>query len=164
MGVLPVGIKIKERTGIKGLIKITSYDVITKKTEVFTYHNLITSAGLNALARAICQTGSKTNEGIPTFLAVGTDDTAADVGDVALGTEIFRKSLVLKTATAGAAALECFLLTTEGNGAIKELGVFGEDATVTADSGTLFNRSIIDLTKTSSKEWTISITWTLANA
>jgi hypothetical protein len=48
-----------------------------------------------------------------------------------------------------------YMTTTEGNIAITEYGVFGEEASASADSGTLFERVIISKTKTSAKTLTI---------
>ena len=50
-----------------------------------------------------------------------------------------------------------FFNTSEANAALKEIGLFGDDATVTADTGTLFARAAIDKTKTSSE--TLTIDW-----
>lgn len=156
-------IKVKEKSGMCGRVRITEYtdNTFSQIIAVKEYHNLITDDGFNAFMRGIAGAGTIANEGIATYMAVGSGTNVPNAANTTLQTELFRKQLVTKTVAANVITLSCFFTTAEGAGAWKEVGVFGEDASETANSGTLFNRAAIDVTKTTLKAVRIDIEWTL---
>jgi len=105
--------------------------------------------------RRLCNNLLKTNEGIATYGAIGTGTNPAILANTTLQTEYFRKALSVRTPDGTTAVLRMYMTTSEGNIAITEYGVFGEEASASADSGTLFERVIISKTKTSAKTLTI---------
>lgn len=121
-------------------------------------HNLVVDTGLATIAERLAGVDTPANtKGTITYLGIGTGTTAAAAGDTTLDTEVFRKQISVRTYTDEVAKFRIYLNTTEANVAIKEIGLFGDDATVTADTGTLYARLIIDKTKTSSE--TLTIDW-----
>jgi len=145
-----------EKMNPVGIVTMIFINVKTGKTRKKVYRNLITNAGKIAILRRLNNVGAVANEGIITYGAVGTSTTAPLVTDTTLGTEIER---IVKSATSSITdqtlELRCFFNEAEANGALKEFGWFGEDASAAADSGTMFNHVAIDETKTAAETLTI---------
>lgn len=127
----------------------------TKIVRVSTYENLIVTTGKIAVARGLAGDLSVANPGEITFAAVGTGTNAPAISDTTLQTEFFRKILSLRSFSANKAILQMFMTTAEGNANLREFGLFGEAASATPDSGTLFNRVNITEDKTSATTLTI---------
>ena len=143
--------KPESKLKITGKVKMTMTDVNTGEVDVAEYKNVIPTVGRIAIARRLINEGAKINESIITYGAVGTDSTSAVVSDTKLGAELFRKTVASTSRADNVIHIRTFFTTTEANGELKEFGLFGEDATATTDSGTLFERVNINRTKTSSK-------------
>lgn len=140
-----------------GNVKIVIRDALTGKIKsTQEVHNVVVTTGKNSIADAL---RGNTAVGEITYCALGTGTAAATEADTELGTEIFRKLISVRSATDNVATFETFYTTSEGNGTLKEAGLFGDDASGTADSGTLFCRVQINRTKTSAD--TLSCTWTV---
>lgn len=150
--------KIKDNLNIVGTVEIILTDLFTGEVKYSQTHNLVTDAGKASIADGLrgTETGSK---GIITYCALGTDATAPDPANTVLGTEIERKQVSVRSVSSNVATFETFFTTSEGNGNLKEAGLFGDDASETADSGTLFCHTAIDRTKTSSD--TLTLRWSL---
>lgn len=120
--------------------------------------NTFCTVGKNSIADALrgTETGTK---GIITWCAVGTDSTAPTAADTALGTEIFRKLVSVRSVSANVATFQTFFTTAEANGTLREAGLFGDDASATANSGTLFSKLAINRTKSTSD--TLTLTWSI---
>jgi len=141
-----------------GELKVTIRDAKTGKIKsVDRYKNVFTNLGKNSIADALRGTTSN-NKGIITYCAVGTDDTAPVASNVALGTEIARKLISTREIADGAlnvAVFTTFFNVSEANGSLKEVGLFGDDASGVADSGTIFTHADIDRVKSSADTLTI---------
>ncbi len=133
---------------------MTFRDIITGKIRKSIYHNLVVNTGKQMLAKRLA---SQANDCNITYCAVGTGITAPDVLDTTLQTEFFRKVVSTYSYTANIATISTFIGASEGNTALKEVGLFGEAAIIDPDSGTLFNRAVIDETKSSSETLTIDV-------
>jgi hypothetical protein len=155
---MPKEIQVKQKVKITGNVKITKR-VAGEITEIKEYKNIITSAAFAAMGSFLI--GSP-GAGI-TYLAIGTGTGTPATTDVALGTETFRKILTTRTTTGAAATFGLFLDTTEGNGTIREIGLFGEAATVAPGSGTLYERCAINETKVITETYTIEVTFNFYN-
>lgn len=116
--------------------------------------NVFVTTGKNSLASRLVGTDSV---GVITYCAVGTDATAPEPEDTVLGAEEYRKLISVRSSAGNVATFTTFYTTSEANGALKEAGLFGDDATGSADSGTLFCHTAIDRTKTSGD--TLTIQW-----
>lgn len=92
-------------------------------------------------------------------IAIGSDNTAPDVTDTALGSEITRESLVDEDILIDTYSTYIFLDTTEANGnTIREMGAFNQ-----ASGGTMFNRALTnEIAKDSTKEVTVQLDITVA--
>ena len=147
----------KEKLNLfEGRIRFIGRNIYTGKIDDTGWiKNLITSAGKVAILRRLKNAGTKSNEGIITYGVVGTGTTAPAITDIKLVTELYRKSLSSGSITGTTLELHLFLTTTQGNGSIEEFGWVGEDASGSADTGTLFNRVLISYTKTTAKTLTI---------
>lgn len=132
------------RDGITG--KIKSVDFIK---------NTVVTVGKNSMAAALMGTTSN-NQGIITYCALGTNVTAPELTDTTLGTEIFRKLVSVRSVAGNVATFQTFYTTAEGNGTLREAGLFGDSATSTANSGTLFSKLAINRVKSSSDTLTMS--------
>jgi len=76
---------------------------------------------------------------------VGTSGVAVDPAQTTLGAELARKAVTLATRDpANRAIFETFFAATEAIGTLREMGVFGNGATATPNSGDLFARALID--------------------
>jgi hypothetical protein len=134
-------------------VKMFFENTKTKEVEIITLHNIACTVGKNSLANRLIGA----TKGEITYFAVGTGTDAPAAGDTTLGTEIYRKQISVRSVSGAIATFRIFFNTSEANDTLKEIGLFGDDATVTADTGTLFARAAVDKTKTSSE--TLTIDW-----
>jgi hypothetical protein len=134
-------------------VKMFFENTKTKEVEIITLHNIACDVGKDSLANRLIGA----TKGEITYFAVGTGTDAPAAGDTTLGTEIYRKQISVRSVSGAIATFRIFFNTSEANDTLKEIGLFGDDATVTADTGTLFARAAVDKTKTSSE--TLTIDW-----
>lgn len=115
--------------------------------------NLVTTVAKSEFVKLLNNESATVNI---THLAVGTGANNPAVSDTTLQTELARTTIVgsSNVRTNNALTMEFFFPTTEANGAIKEIGVF-LDGTGTADTGTLFDRALFDVTKTNQNSLTV---------
>lgn len=139
-----------------GMIKITLRDAKTGRIkDVSIVKNMFVTAGKNSLADSLRGTTAN-NKGIITYTALGTGITAPALADTTLQTELGRKLISVRSVSANVATFQTYFGTSEVNGTLREAGLFGDDASATANSGTLFCRAAINRTKTSSDTLTLS--------
>jgi len=148
-----------EQVTLKGQLKIELHNVVTGERDVVVYPNLVTTVGKESIASALKGT-TVNNQGIITYCALGLDDTAPALGNTDLGSELARKAVSVRSVANNIATFQTFFTTSEAIGALKEAGLFGDDASAAANSGTLFCHAAIDRTKSSSD--TLTLTWTVA--
>lgn len=122
-----------------------------KIVSIKEYKNIFTTVGKYSLLDRM----KGDTKGEITYLALGDGLVAPAVGDTTLGNELFRKLITQRTRTLLVFYTSTFLMTTEGNYTYKEAGLFGDAATATTNSGTLFTRLAIDEVKTSGESLTI---------
>lgn len=118
--------------------------------------NLVTNAGRTSMARHL-RGVTTDNQGIITICALGTSAVAPQHADTGLGTEIARKLVSVRSNVDDVATFQTFFTTAEGNGTLREAGLFGDDASTSIPgSGTLFCKLAISRTKTSGDTLTLS--------
>lgn len=117
--------------------------------------NTFVTVGKNSIAAALKGT-TDNNQGIITYCAVGTSVIAPALSDTTLTTEIFRKLISVRSVSGNVATFQTFFTISEGNGTLREAGLFGDSASATANSGTLFSKLAINRTKTASDTLTMS--------
>ena len=153
---------LKEKVTIRGRVTLTLTDVKTGKKDIQIRDNLVVTLAKSAIAAKLSGDASIANRSEITFGAIGSGTTTPTLGDTTLETETFRKILATRTFSGNQATLRMFLSTSEGNGTIEEFALFGEDASVAADSGTMFNRVLVNRVKTSSNTLTIEVVLTIS--
>jgi len=102
-----------------------------------TVDNLVVTAGKLLVADYLIGDGLSLN-GL-TWHAIGTGTTTPSVSDVALTTEYARKVLTTKSRSGVVITLSVFYLASACTVFVKEAGIFGEAASATPGSGTLFS-------------------------
>jgi hypothetical protein len=102
---------------------------------------------------------TENSKGVITYCALGTGTDAPAVGNTQLQTEIVRKLISVRSASGNVATFQTFFNTSEGNDTLKEAGLFGDNASGAADSGTLFARTAIDRVKNDTQ--TLTLYWTV---
>lgn len=117
--------------------------------------NMFVTAGKNSLAASLSGITSS-NKGIITYCALGTGTTAPALADTDLEAELGRKQVSVSSATANVALFQTFFTTSEVVGTLREAGLFGDDASGTANSGTLFARAAINRLKSANDTLTLS--------
>lgn len=140
----------------KGEVVIILENVITKKTDIQYVKNLVTTVGKNSIADRLRGASSK---GEITYCALGTSTTAPALADTQMGAELFRKQVSVRSVSGNIATFQTFYTTAEANGTLKEAGLFGDDATGVANSGTLFCHTAINRVKSSND--TLTLLWSL---
>ncbi|MHB1334525.1 MAG: hypothetical protein ACYCXQ_01025 [Candidatus Humimicrobiaceae bacterium] len=149
-----------ESIKMTGNVSIIKSDIFGNVREIKEYKNILTNLCFDFLCNKLIDSGSEL--GI-TYMAIGSGTTAASVTDIALVTETMRKVLTSRVKSAQTAIFSMYLSTTEGNGLIREIGLFGGLASSTPNSGTLFDRLLINETKVNTETWTIEITFSFTN-
>ena len=141
-------------------VKAVFHNVITGEDFVIEKHNISCTAGKESTANRLA---GGTNKGVVTYLALGTGAVTGgdtpDATDTQLVTELIRKLISVRSASGLVASFRTFFNTSEANDTLTEIGLFGDDASVTANSGVLYARAAISKTKTSSE--TLTIDWAI---
>jgi hypothetical protein len=125
------------------------------REEVSVYRNLIVNAGRAAITNGLI--GSTT--AYPNYLELGTGTTTVAASDTALVTPSTAtwKAIAAKTLySTYIASFDTTYVTSQANGTFSEIGIFA-GANATANSGSLFARALIAITKTSSM--TLTVNW-----
>lgn len=122
--------------------------------------NLVVDTGLAFIAASLVPDGSGFQ-----YCAVGYDNTAPANDDTILGNEFDRVQNSYIFQEDNAIIVDSFFETGDGNpvgpNQLVEAGLFGYDATASADSGWLITRTVFDpISKTSSE--TMIISWSLS--
>lgn len=138
-----------------GMVKFDLYNTITKKHDIWYQKNLFVTAGKNSIASALIGTTSN-NKGIITYCATGTGNTAPALGNTGLVTELYRKLISVRSVSGNVATFQTFFTTSESIGTLNEFGLFGDDASATPGSGTLFCRTLATRMKSSADTLTLS--------
>lgn len=138
-------------------VKIEKQDLLDGSIRTEEYHNLAVDSGLNWIRDFF---NGDVVSGLNRF-AAGTGITAESPSDIQLGTEVFRDQFTLVTKISKELEIKYFLSSTSANGnTIGEAGLFGNGATDTANSGTMYARVTFPAeAKTNAQAWTF--TWTL---
>lgn len=131
------------------------------ETEVTVVKNLIPTVGRSAIANWLTQASPSPASIRLNYTALGTGATAPANGDTQLQTETYRKAIASATNSNNVAYCTAFYTAPETSGTYTEAGIF-MNATGTANSGTIFSRVAISITKTTSNTLTIDYTITIS--
>lgn len=142
-----------EHITVKGEYRVTN----ARTGEVIEVENLVTDAGLAAIAALVAGGGTFA------WLALGDSTTAAAVTDTKLGNETFRVAATEGTSTGAVCTTIFNIFKTEAVGTHNEVGVF-IGGTSTKDSGSLVSHALVTFPKTADEEYYISYIFTIGRA
>ena len=125
-------------------IKLNDEIVLEKK-------NLIVNTGKNFLASAVINSSASPF----TYMAIGTNTTAAAVGDTALGSELVRQAFTSSSGASNVVTLVTTYAAGTGTGALTEAGIFNASS-----SGTMLSRIVFSAINKGSAD-SLTITWTI---
>ena len=151
---------MNEELKLKGHYKFTLKDIHTGVERVFEYENLIPTVGRAAIASHLTNVAPTPTTLRANFTALGTGVTAPANGDTQLQTETFRKAIASETNSNNIAYMTAFYTAAEVSGTFFEAGIFIA-GTVTVNTGTLFSRVAINITKSLTETLTIDYTITI---
>ena len=151
---------IAENIKMKGVYKFTLENIETGEKRIIVKDNLIPTAGRAFIASRLAQVGSPQDIKI-NYTALGTGTTAPSNGDTQLQTETYRKVVASATSSGAVAYFTAFYTAPEVTGTFKEAGMF-INGTGTANTGTLFSRVAVDITKTNLETLTIDYSITIS--
>lgn len=139
-----------------GEAEFTFRNVKTGEVETIIHRNLVVNGGKEAIADVM--RGNTTNSrGQISYCGLGTGTTGVAPTQTTLTTEIYRKKISTRTRSGQTAIFTTFFNTSEGNGTLREAGLFGDNASAILNSGVLFCRLLINRTKGIND--TLTITW-----
>lgn len=143
--------------GIKGFVKLTFRNVETGHEEVFHILNVFCHSGKSSMARRLAN--AEANYGKVTYCALGTGAGSPAASDTLMFAELFRKLISVVSYNSNVVTFTTFYNTSEGNGVLTEIALFGDLATGSGNSGTMYAHTNITKTKTVSD--TLTIEWSL---
>lgn len=138
-----------------GMVLIEIRNVLTGREENIMTKNMVVTAGKNAMASALIGTTAN-DKGIISYCALGTSSVAPALGDTQLAAELGRKLVSVRSVSGNVATFQTFFTISEVVGTLREAGLFGDDASGIANSGTLFCRTAINRVKTGNDTLTLS--------
>ena len=147
---------LTEKNVLKGHVRITIRNEETGEERVYEQDNLIVDLGANLL-RDFLKGDAVTGL---THLAIGTDATAPSDTDTGLLAEAFRKAFTDVAVDNRKLVLITFIASGEWSGTVSELGLFGNGATDSLGTGTLFSRVTPESISKSNIE-SLTVEWTL---
>lgn len=155
--------KLKDNLNMYGTYILTIRDAVTGKIKrVQEVRNLIPTVGRTAVADHLTATSPSPAALRINDVALGTGVTPPANGDTTLETESYRNAVASQTKSNNIAYVTGFYSATEVTGTFKEVGLFiNGSGTGNPDTGTLFSRAAIDITKTNTETLTIDYTITI---
>ena len=145
-------LKVENSLSVSGKIKMTFRNVLTGEIRISSYSNLVVNTGKYMLAKRL---NNEANDCNLTYCAVGTGTDPPSTNDTTLQTEYYRKVVSSYSRTENITTISTYFGPSVANTTLKEVALFGEAASATPDSGTMFNRAAINEIKTSAETLTI---------
>jgi len=134
-----------------GSLNIVLRDESGNIKEEYTVPNIVTTAGKTFIASRMAGTSSA----VMSHMAVGTNNTAAAVGNTTLGTEVYRAALTSTTPSTNTVQYVATFAAGNGTGALTEAGVFND-----ATTGTMLCRTVFSVINKGASD-SMTITWTV---
>ena len=127
------------------------------------FENITPDIGFEAITKALSGNMVAVEELEVMVHAFGSDGTDPDASDTALGNETVRKLVSSKSYSGPSAFYTVFYDLTEGNGTHAEMGLFADADDAIPDDGTLWDHSLISITKADTQSLTIDYQDTFVN-
>ena len=148
----------KDKTKLKGHVRIEVKNSKGQVIRVYEKDNLIVDAGKNLLRDFL---KGDAVSGLTRF-ALGTGTVDASSGDTKLGNEVYRQAFSDIAVENGLLRLTTFISSTATSGDFTELGLFGNGADDTVDSGTLFSRVVYSTPVSKSSTESLTVQWDIS--
>lgn len=126
------------------------------------FENITPTVGFQQITKAMSGNISAVSEIKVNYHALGSGTTPPAAGDTQLQTETYRKLLSSWTYSGNKAYYTAFYTAAEVSGTFDEIGLF-INGTATANSGNLWDRSLLTIVKSSTQTLTIDYEDTFAN-
>jgi len=151
--------KITSQINLQCNVTATVRDAVTGEIkQVVKAHNKIPTVGLTAIISHLTEASPTPSALLIRYCEVGTGTNVPASGDTTLQTSTGRTSLASISPSGTTAYITGFFNTSEGNGTLREAGLFIGGTTV-AGTGTLISRVAISITKTVAD--TLTLDWTI---
>ena len=141
---------IRDGLKITGAVEIKLFDKDGNVKDQRNIKNLVVTTGKEFIAARMVGTPTAMSH-----MAIGSNNTAADVGDTALGTELGRVSLASASATGAVVTYTATFGAGVGTGAVVEAGILNNSS-----GGTLLCRSVFPVVNKGADDG-MSVTWTV---
>lgn len=141
----------KDTSKVTGMVNVVVRDEDGAIKQEFTVPNLVVDTGLDYIASRMASAGDT----VMSHMAVGTDNTAADAGDTALGTEAARQALTSATVTDNAVAYVATFAAGTGTGSLTEAAILNA-----ASGGTMLCRTVFSVINKGASD-SMTVTWTV---
>ena len=141
----------KDSSKVTGSVNVVVRGEDGTVKQEFTVPNLVVDSGLDFIASRMKDATATAMS----HMAVGTDNTAADAADTALGAEIARVALATSTVTNNAIAYVASYPAGTGTGALTEAGIFND-----ATTGDMLCRTVFAVINKGAAD-SMTVTWTV---
>ena len=142
---------INDQMPVVGKLTLTLRDAEGNIKQEVDKNNLIVQVGKNFLANAVLNTSSSPF----TYMAIGTNGTAATLSDTTLGTELVRQVFTSGTVSTNVVTLTTTYAAGTGTGALQEAGIFNASS-----AGTMLSHVVFSTINKGAAD-TLTITWTV---
>lgn len=140
---------LQEQVKMTGQVSIRILDKDGNVKDERTFKNLVVSAGKTFIASRMVGTSAN----IMSHMAIGSDNTAADAADTALGSELGRVAIDSGTSSGAVATFVATFPAGTGTGAVVEAGLFNASS-----SGTMLCRTVFSVVNKGADD-AMTITW-----
>lgn len=151
--------KKESKLNLTGVYTIVGKEENNKIVFKHREKNLITTAGKGMVATLLADTESS---GLFQYVAFGDDNTAVAVGNTTLVSEVGRVEVISVTNSLNVVTVTAKVQFSEMVGyTLKEIGLFGVNASGSADTGGLFSRALLSPTISKTNLLEIDVTYEL---
>jgi hypothetical protein len=141
---------IRDGLKVTGAVEVTLFDKDGNIKEQRSIKNLVVTVGKEFIAARMVGTPD-----VMSHMAIGSDSTAADIADTALGTELGRVALASSTSAGAVVTNTATFAAGVGTGAVVEAGTFNAGS-----AGVMLCRSVFPVVNKGADDG-MSITWTI---
>jgi hypothetical protein len=141
---------IRDGLKITGAVEIKLFDKDGNVKDQRNIKNLVVTTGKEFIAARMVGTPA-----VMSHMAIGSDNTAADIADTALGSELGRVALASSTSSGAVVTNTATFAAGVGTGAVVEAGTFNAGS-----AGTMLCRSVFAVVNKGADDG-MSITWTI---
>lgn len=143
---------IKDLIEMRGDVTVNLFDKDGNVKDTRQIKNMVVTAGKEFIAASMLKTTTNSPVAM-THMALGSDNTAAAIGNTGLGAELGRASLASATVSGAVVTYTATFAPTVGTGAVVEAGIFNASS-----SGTMLCRTVFSVVNKGADD-TMSITW-----